>query len=144
MKYFIIYKGTGEKEVVPEVVGNTILEAKSPKIGWTDKKGRHQIDLAMVGRIIPEEEYYENHPDERPVNIYKELELPAPKTFTKIEGIRATEQLIKGLTKFMSENSHTFKSTNLLKIMEEKLEKNKLLPNNSIIKNPIKEVYGGL
>ena len=138
MKYFVIYKSSNEKELVPEVVANALFEAKSPKIAWIGKMGRKQIDLATVGRIIPEEEYYLSHPEERPHKPVENL-LPPIKYYNKNERINAVQNLIKGMEKFVKQNPNAYKAKGLLEKMRERKERFKNEPEQkTTIKNIIK------
>jgi len=138
MKYFVIYKGSNEKELVPEVVANALFEAKSPKIAWNGELGRKQIDLATVGRIVPEEEYYLKHPEERPYKPVEHL-LPPVKYYKKLEQIKVIGDLIKGMEKFIKENPNANKAKVLLEKMKKRREKIKTEPSSeTTIKNIIK------
>jgi len=138
MKYFVIYKGSNEKELVPEVVANALFEAKSPKIAWNGELGRKQIDLATVGRIVPEEEYYLSHPLERPNKPIENI-LPPIKYYNKNERINAVQSLIKGMERFVRENPNAKKSKALLEKMKKREERFKSEPEQkTTIKNIIK------
>lgn len=137
MNYIIIYKGTGEKQIIPEKVGIAILQARTPKI----KFGNQVIDLAIIGRCLPLEEYYKQSPSERPETT-KRAKLPEPKKYSKVERVRALEQLYKGLKEFMNNNKYTSKSTTLLELINSKLQKARLEPENSKTENPVREILG--
>lgn len=61
------------------------------------------------------------------------------KQYLKSSRIRALEELIKGLNKFMGENDFTIKSELLLAKMEDRLKEAKLLPDNSVSENPVRD-----
>lgn len=134
-QYIIIYKGTGEKQIVPEKVGLAILQAKSPKV----KFGNELLDLAIVGRCLPLDEYYLQSPSERP-EVVSQARLPEPRKYSKVERVRALEQLCVGVKKFINENSHTSKSVNLLALINRRLQEARLLPIDAITENPLREI----
>lgn len=103
--------------VVPEHIGEAILEAKVERITWN----KIMINLRSISSVKPETESNLNY-----------LSLPEPKMFNKKEKIRAINEMIKGLNKFLRENEHTDKSEKLLEKMGLKLEEAKKLPNNSL------------
>ena len=134
-QYIIIYKGTGEKQIVPEKVGLAILQAKSPKV----KFGNELLDLAIVGRCLPLEDYYKQSPGERP-EVVRQTSLPAPRKYSKVERVRALEQLCVGVKKFTTENEHTSKSTHLLTLINRKLQEARLSPIDLVTESPLNEI----
>lgn len=135
--YFVIYKGTGEKELIPEVIANAIWEAKSPTIRWKSKLGLRKIDLANVGNLYSEEEYYQNHPEERPATEEQINKILPIKKYEKIEVINALNEMIKGLNYFIKNNKNNFKSNILLDKMNKKL---KLVEEGNIKLETIKDL----
>lgn len=119
--YFIIYKGTGKKELVPEVIAVAIWEAKTPKIKWKSKLGIRTLDLVEVGKLISEEEYYQLNPNERPEKEI--LSLPKTKYYNKVGSLKALTELKKGLEKFLKENPDSKLVPSLYKKLNERIEK---------------------
>jgi len=137
MQYIIIFKETGKKKIVPEKVGLAVLQAKSPKI----KFGNEILDLSLVGRCLPLEEYYKQSPSERPIEE-KVITPVLPRKYSKVERIRSLEQLCVGLKRFLNSNQHTSRSTELLERINERLQETRLLPIDTITDNPAREVLG--
>lgn len=118
---YLIKKFDGTSEVVPEKVAEAIFAAKTPKVVWVSKAGgKRMIAIAEVSDISPENE---------PV---KHLSLPA-KTYTKVEALKALQEIVKGLKKFISRNPAAEKAKAILLKMEQriaKIEKMKSLNTN--------------
>ncbi len=131
MDYFIKYKD-GSKEIVPEQVAEAVLRAETPKIAWTGKNGRKQIDLAMISKVLSEKDYYEQYPKDRPHNdigyISKEL-LKRPVYTSPMRAIEKDKKrlgiLIKSLKDYIASKSYRGKNGPkvLLLKMEHKLNK---------------------
>lgn len=120
MTYLVKMK-SGETFVVPENVGEAILEARAPKISWTKSNGmREQVDLNAIARVTPEEEVE--------TSAIPKLESPK-RLYNRAERVQAIEQLIKGIKKFMAAETHSDKSDKLLKRMEEHLSLAKSSPD---------------
>lgn len=123
MNYIIKYKD-GSKEIVPEVVADAVLKAASPKIAWTDKNGKKQIDLVMISKLLPVEDYYNQYPEERPHddlgNVTNKL---LSINYGEVKGLSAVNNLIKGLEKFIKYNQSNLNAKILLKKMTFNLER---------------------
>lgn len=140
MLNYVVCKYDGSIEIVPEIVGQAILEAKSPKIAWTKKDGGNRmLDLKLVSDLFTEEDYYKAHPDKRPAFTPEYKELPSPKKYTKIEAVSALQSMVKGLSKFCERNPNANKAKALLDKMKLRLEDTKKLTEKEInIKELIK------
>jgi hypothetical protein len=111
--------------IVPENVGEAILEAKTDRITWN----KRMINLKSISSVQPEAE-----------ELIKPLELTTTKIYTKRDRISALEGLTKGLNLFISGGKCSFKSKKLLDKMKLKLTEAQGLPENSITTNPINEL----
>ena len=118
--YFVIYKGNSKKELIPEIIANAIWEAKSPTIRWKSKLGLRKIDLANVGNLYSEEEYYQNHPEERP--IPETPKLPEYKQYNKVGSLKALSEIRKGLEKFINNNPEAKKSIEMHRKLNQMIE----------------------
>ncbi len=138
MANYFVCKKDGTKELVPEIVANAIFEAKSPKITWSSKTGKRMLDLALISELLPEEEYYRKHPEQRPPN--KAPALPEVKYYNKVGSIKALMELKKGLEKFINENQgNCSKAIVLLEKMQAKINRVKECKEvNTTLNNLIK------
>lgn len=113
MNYFLIIneKGKGQtRELISERLANIFFEAKTPKIGWIkrNKNGediRRSVSLNDVSQIISEDEYYDLHPEERPLKQNNQALLEAPISYTKAQRGKALQSMLRGIERYISDHS---------------------------------------
>lgn len=82
--------------------------------------GASTINTSTIATIVPIEEYYRQHPDERPqADVVNYSQLPSPRN--KINKQSALINLTKGLKKFCGEYKGSKKAEKLLENMTYKL-----------------------
>jgi len=124
VNYFIIFNDGGKKEITAQQA-NEIF-----KISGMGKKyfqlGAEFLNFSAIARIVIQEEYYREKPEERPEVISSAKDFTFAQTlqsFTPKRCIRALRSMIKGLKSYIESdaNQHTGNPEKLLMRMEARL-----------------------
>jgi len=105
---------------------------------YTDKG---MVRVATVKEILPLEEYYLAHPEEKPEAPPKLFQNTPAQPFTKDRRIRALESMIRGISGYIESDRYqgTDKPIKLRELMTKRLEEAKLSSAEEF-ENPVKEI----
>lgn len=123
-KQFMLITMSGIKHIITEPQYEILL--RSPEKSKIIING-NQVNSSSISDVVELNEYYCQHPEERPVPVHSEdvRNLPPPRIFNKKQKIQALESILSGIDKFISQNPNSPNATMIRNRISSRIEKTK-------------------
>jgi hypothetical protein len=118
-KEYMLVFFDGSKKIISQKQYLNIFSNMGKHESFNIKIDDQLYNSKSISKLLSLEEYYNQHPQDRPP-VYKALEIPP---ISKTTNKRHTEEMIKGLKKYITSDKYrgTDKPIELLKQMEQRL-----------------------